>query len=853
MSSFNVKKAAIYQVISLNALISLGVLARLATVSLWLGFACFGGFLVLFVAVVSAQEGQEVLFGVSLLLFAYSAAVFALSRFGEYLKRARISAAYENEAEFLGFEPARAVLRAETIAKQEKLAMVSATVLVIAICKEQSSAIRFMSSRMLLDIKALEKELRAVLAQEPKLEEHRKREYSEDFAKTCATARRLAKEQGRERIESEDLIAALATECSAFKQLLIERNFLPDQEIPDIARWHLRIRQKNEERSKFWLKKNLRRYGALGTDWASGYTITLDLFSLPLTKEAARLRFPLAVGHEKEKAEMQRILCRQENNNVLLVGEPGSGRKRLVLDLASRSALGDTKSELLAYRRILEIDMAHLVSSAQSTEELEETLSRVFSEAANAGNVIVVIDELHNYVGGETGTRAEPGRVNIATILSAYLRLPQFVFVGITTFAGLHRYFEQNPSLLSRFGKVEMSEISEDETLEVLEETLPSLEVRYKRFVSYQALQSILRMSGKYIQAVPFPQKALDLLDEAMSYVAQTRDPILLPAHIAAVVESRTQIPVGEMEDQEREKLLDLETLIHKRLINQDIAVQEVSAALRRARTQIASRQGPMGSFLFMGPTGVGKTEMAKALAAIYFGSESRMIRLDMSEFQNLEDIKRLLGSPSQEGLLTTAVRENPFSLVLLDELEKAHSNILNLFLQVLDEGHVTDGIGRKIDFRYTIIIATSNAGYELILRALKEKKDFGALKEEMLEYVFERGIYRPEFINRFDGVIIFTPLSEQHLIDIAGLMLSKVRKNLAEQGIGFVITEELKREIARLGYNPMFGARDMRRVLQDKVENAIALALLGKKIKRGQNITVDAETFETRVAEEAS
>ncbi|MCH8986803.1 ATP-dependent Clp protease ATP-binding subunit, partial [Patescibacteria group bacterium] len=281
-----------------------------------------------------------------------------------------------------------------------------------------------------------------------------------------------------------------------------------------------------------------------------------------------------------------------------------------------------------------------------------------------------------------------------------------------------------------------------------------------------------------------------------------------------------------------------------QRIINQTEAVTEIASSLRRARAEISSRNGPMGSFLFLGPTGVGKTECAKALAAIYFGSEKRMIRLDMSEFQNTQDIERLLGSRDQDGLLTTTVREDPFSLILLDELEKAHPNILNLFLQVLDEGYITDGIGRKIDFRHTIIIATSNAGYRLILQAIKEKRDFAQLKQEMFDYLFEKGTFRPEFLNRFDGVVLFRPLTEENLIDIAGLMLKKLQSNLDAQGIEFVITPSLKEKIARLGYDPIFGARNMRRVIQDKVENALAKALLAKEVKRGDRITIQADGF---------
>ena len=265
--------------------------------------------------------------------------------------------------------------------------------------------------------------------------------------------------------------------------------------------------------------------------------------------------------------------------------------------------------------------------------------------------------------------------------------------------------------------------------------------------------------------------------------MANTKDKIVLPSHVAKIITEKTQIPVGEIETKEKQILLNLESLIHGRIINQEEAVKEVSAALRRARAEVTVRKGPMGCFLFLGPTGVGKTETSKALAEIYFGSEERMIRLDMSEFQTMPDIPRLLGAPGQEGLLTTPVRENPFSLILLDEIEKAHPNILNLFLQVLDEGHLTDGQGRKVDFKNSIIIATSNAGYQIILEALKEETEWSEVKQKLLDFLFQEGIFRPEFINRFDAVVVFKPLSKENLLDIAGITAPKIKSQFKRKG----------------------------------------------------------------------
>ena len=354
-------------------------------------------------------------------------------------------------------------------------------------------------------------------------------------------------------------------------------------------------------------------------------------------------------------------------------------------------------------------------------------------------------------------------------------------------------------------------------------------------------------MADKYLP-IPFPKSAMDLLDEVLVHLTSTKEKVLLPKHVNEVVSRKTKVPVGDVEEKERDTLLNLEDLLHQRIINQVEAVREVSTALRRARSQITVRKGPMGTFLFLGPTGVGKTETAKALAEIYFGSEERIIRLDMSEYQSVNDIPRLIGAPGEEGTLTTKIRENPFSLLLLDEIEKSHPNILNLFLQVLDEGFLTDGLGRKVNFRNCIIIATSNAGYQIILKALKEKTEWVDVKRNILDYIFQEGLFRPEFINRFDSMVVFQPLSQKNLLGIAELMLKKLKNNLKDQNIELIITEPLKEKIAELGYNPTFGARQMRRVIQDKVENVLASALLSKKIKRGDKIAINPDDFSLKI-----
>jgi ATP-dependent Clp protease ATP-binding subunit ClpC len=571
----------------------------------------------------------------------------------------------------------------------------------------------------------------------------------------------------------------------------------------------------------------------MAKSWTAGYTLTLDRFSVDLSEMVKRQGFPEIIGHQKEIEAIERVLSRREKNNILVIGESGSGRKSIVQTIAQKSYLGESLKEV-NYKRVVQLDLAGLINQTGSLKAAENILNAIFAEVVLSGNIILVIDEFHSFL-------------EISGVILPYLALPNFPVIAITTFKGLHENIEQNTSVSDLFEKVEVEEISEQETLLLLENLSLFLERKYRVFISYASLREIIRLSDKYLPDSSFPEKAIKLLDEIMVYVSQKKAKVLLPEDVFKIVSEKTQIPVGQIETKERETLLDLENLIHQRIINQQEAVREVSSALRRARAEVSIRKGTIGSFLFMGPTGVGKTETAKAVTAIYFGSEDKMIRLDMSEFQDVVDIPRLIGSPGQEGLLTTKIREAPFSLILLDEIEKAHPNILNLFLQVLDEGQLTDGLGRKTDFKNSIIIATSNAGYQIILEALKENTPWDQVKSKLLNFVFEKAIFRPEFINRFDAVVVFGPLSRENLLGVANLLLGKLKKNLAEKEIELVVTEDLKAKIADLGYDPTFGARSMQRVIQDKIGNVLATAILSGKIKRGGRIEIDPETFQIK------
>ena len=746
-----------------------------------------------------------------------------------------------NLAGFLDFTTAKIVLDSIVFCKKKNISVNSTALLYSSIRK--SKDISIVSFRLGLDIKKLETDLKNYLEKMPK-QSGPAVTYSDDFQNTIAAAAKISEGRNHNFIGEKEIFVGLAKCNEFFKKVLIEYD-LKDIDVDNITSWLDSAEDAIEKNKKFWTYENLLRQGSFGKQWASGYTITLDRYSIDWTKAVSRWMFREIIGHKKEIEETGMILARSNLSNVLIVGEPGTGRKSIVEALAQKCYLGTTLPEL-NNKKVMELDVISLSAQIQDFEKLESTLDQIFSEILAAGNVILVIDNLQNFVGQAT---QKAGAVDISGILSKYLAIPTFQFVGITSYDGLHKNIEQNSSFLNFFRKVEVQEISEMETIRILQGSALELEYKYKILILYPSIREIVNLTGRYLPSLPFPKKALDVLDEVVVYVQTKREKVVMPHHVSEIISNKTQIPVGKMEAKEKETLLNLEDLIHQRIVNQEEAVKGISVAMRRARSGISSKTRPMGSFLFLGPTGTGKTETSKALAQIYFGSEDKMIRLDMSEFRRMSDVSRLIGASSpveMQGLLTTPVRELPFSLVLLDEIEKAHPNILNLFLQVLDEGHITDGQGRKVVFSNTIIICTSNAGADMIFKEVESGNPID--KQQLLNSLIEKSLFKPEFINRFDATVIFHPLTKDNLLKIAQLSFKGLQKSLKEKEIDFEITEPLKEKIVELSYKPEFGAREMRRVVQDRVENVIATALISDQIKKGDRIEINPETFEIMI-----
>lgn len=803
----------------------------------------FAGFLITLFGELLNEKITDNIFGGSLVLLSLFFIFWQIYLFGyNQLKNQRSKyslvnflqkPADFNTAGFLNWQALEIVWKTLLVAKKQKFAEPTSKVLLYNLLTDDLPEINFIFGRVLLSQQALQKSLKNYFQEIPVI----------GLEKLIEKAGQFAQKQKENLIYPCHLLLALASMEGFFKEFLRD-NDLSEKDIENLVLWQAREQKQKQKAKKFWLWENLVSNSSMARDFASGFSITLDKYSIDLRKQIKQKGLRKIIGHKEAMERVERALIKQGQNNVLLVGEPGSGRKAVVEALCQKAFQGETP-EKLDYKRFLMFNPSLLASRVTSKEATEELVDRCFAEATRAGNIVLVIDEFHQFL----TEYSKPGAINISAIMARYLPLSNFQIIAITSFEGYRQILETNSALLSQFEKVEAPELSAGETLEFLETWVPFLEKTRQKFISYQALREIIALSAHYLKNAVFPEKALRVLDESIALIVNAKDKILLPSHIKTLLSQKTKIPLEDLAEKEKKILLNLEEVIHQRVIGQDEAVKQVAWALRRARANIqVDRQGPIGSFLFLGPTGVGKTETAKALASAYFGSEKKMIRLDMSEFQNSKDIARLIGSLDLQGILTTAVRENPFSLVLLDEVEKAHPNILNLFLQVLDEAWLTDGLGRKVDFSDTLIIVTSNAGAELIRQDIAQDKKLDLVRDNLLDFLLKQGIFRPELINRFDGIIVFKPLTKAQLLQIAYLMLSKISESLEQKGIIFDFSQEFCQRIAELSFSPVFGAREMKRVIQEKVENLLAGALLNGKIRRGCRVEIDSETFELKI-----
>lgn len=581
-----------------------------------------------------------------------------------------------------------------------------------------------------------------------------------------------------------------------------------------------------------------------GTGMDRAYTAvatpTLDHFSHDLTVQSKYNLSDICVDRKKELNSIFEAFI-GGHNGVLLVGPVGVGKSMIITGLA-RLMVEEKVPEFLKDKRLVELDVARLVSGADASAA-EERLLTAINEANRSRNIILYIDNIENLIGISAGSRES---LDLSEVLAESIGRGHILCLASATTENYAKYIE-NKALGNVMTTIGVGEPEFNEAVQILESKVGSLESKYDVFIVYSALEQAVKMSERYLHEKALPLKAVDLLEKAALIAAKNRqnDPtkdFCGREEIAMAIEEMTGIPANKVTVDEGQKLLSLETEIHKRLIGQEEAVKAVSASLRRARTELKEGKRPIASFLFLGPTGVGKTELAKAVSEVYFGDEDYLVRIDMSEYQSPDSVRKMIGDVDGTlGYLTEAVRKKPFSLILLDEIEKAHPDILNLFLQLFDDGRLTDGQGRTISFTESIIIATSNIGALYIQEQIRAKTSINIIKQELIDNQLNKYM-RPELINRFDGIIVFKPLTEDNVLTIATLMLKKIKKNLANKGINLKADKDGVAILAKEGYVPKFGARPLRRLLQDKVEDTIASKILSGELKRRDTIVINSK-----------
>lgn len=642
--------------------------------------------------------------------------------------------------------------------------------------------------------------------------------------------KRLKKKEAK--TDLSDLYEAIFSTFTPLKTLF-ESKGIKTEDMHQTAVWYEQLPGGRKTPLIFDLER-IKALPGIGTSWAYGYTVEFDKYACDLTKQVCP--YPLLIGREKEIMELERVLLKTQGNNALVVGEPGVGRHIVVETLAHRIFTGSCE-KALSHKRILSFNMHSLISAKPSILEVKGLACQILEEARRAGNIIIVIDELDKYVS------SDEGKIDLSDVFVKFAQSSVAV-IGLTTPSGYHRYIENNPTISPLFEKIEITAPPLETVLaELMISIVPILEKKHNILITLPAIKKAVEDADRFICRTPFPAKAIELLDEACVFLKTSgKGGLLTASHIDCFLSEKLHIPLGELQKGEKEKLAHLEEFLHQRIINQEEAVFVISSALRRARLNISNIQKPIGSFLFLGPTGVGKTETAKALAEVYFELNEKMLRFDMSQYQKEEGLERLIGSLKLglPGELTSKLSSHPFSLLLLDEFEKADREIYNLFLTLLDEGYLIDARGRKIDAKNTIIIATSNAAGEFIREKVREGVNSSSLQKELIEYVLTEKIFSPELINRFDAVVVFTPLSEGNLREVARIMLSDLNKRLAAKEISVAVTDNLIKKLANIGFDPQFGARAMKRVIADKIEDLVAQKLLSGSVKKGEAIEIE-------------
>ena len=726
--------------------------------------------------------------------------------------------------------------------------------------------------------------------------------YSPRVKQIIAYANDEAKRSGAEKIGTEHLLLGLLRD----EEILASRIMLNLGLSLSRMRQLLKKKMGQEPTRNQMQTPNRRKQPTQAKQETMEGTPTLDALARDLTRQAIEQRLDPVVGRNKEVRRLVQILSRRTKNNPVLVGEPGVGKTAIVEGLAQRIIHGQVPEDML-HKRVMMLDMGSLVAGTKFRGEFEERLKKIIDEIYNDGHIILFIDEIHTLIGAGSAE----GSVDASNILKPALARGEIQLIGATTLNEYQKYVEKDSALERRLAKVQVDEPSQEEAVQILQGLRPRYEEHHGLRISDEAIEAAVTMSVRYIHSRQLPDKAIDLIDESASKVrldasnkpskvadlqnelvrvnaekeeaiynqsfeqaaqlrleerkiaeklAQAQQKqienqelqVVSAEDVAEVVSQWTGVPVQQIAKKESQRLMDLEKILHQRVVGQDKAVVAVSRAIRRARSGLKDPNRPIGSFMFLGPTGVGKTELAKALAQAMFGSEDALIRVDMSEFMEKYSTSRLIGSPpgyvgyEEGGQLTEKVRTKPYSVILLDEVEKAHPDIFNILLQVLDDGYLTDAKGRKVDFRNTILIMTSNLGATQLreeksvgFNAVDQSKDQRAMEKRILEEL--KKAYRPEFLNRIDETVVFNSLDASEIHEIVKIMSRQIVARMAEQGIQLKITPSAIDVIGKAGFDPEYGARPIRRALQREIEDKLSEALISGQVQLGDAVTIGA------------
>jgi ATP-dependent Clp protease ATP-binding subunit ClpC len=604
-------------------------------------------------------------------------------------------------------------------------------------------------------------------------------------------------------------------------------------------RWAVMDYHQEKRSQRWWSKDSLSKTTPIGGDWVFGTAYRLQRFSRNISTSAVFSTFTNDLTFATEKInEIELALVKSRESNVMIIGEAGVGKMDLVMKVAERIKTGESLNSIVG-KQVTVLDTQNLFATYQDKGDFEVGLIQLLNEAAEGGNNIIVIENISNFI-----TEAKSIGVNIPELLDRYLAIPDLQIIVTDTTQNYHNQLERLGGFARRFTEIIIDSPSLEATTRLLQSIALQEEIKHQVFFTFGSLRSIAKAADKYLVEGVMPGKAIELLIDTATKANASGKQIIDDNYVYSIVSDKTGIPAGPIDATESELLLNLEDNLNKKVIGQGEAITAIAKTMRRARAGIQAEDKPIGSFLFLGPTGVGKTETAKTLAATFFGGEDKMHRLDMSEFAGNDSISKLLGHDGNQGILTNLLREHPYCVLLLDEFEKASNAVHDIFLQILDEGIFTDSIGNKVNARNCIIIATSNAGSQLILKTVQQRSELAQLSPMIINHIIEAGIYKPELLNRFDSTVIFEPLNESEQSEVANLFLNELYNRLKEQGYKIEINPELMQVLVKLGYSAEFGARPMKRVLQDIIEEKISQKIIAGVIKKGESVVLVKSDF---------